>query len=323
MRILVTGGAGYIGSVVTEELLQAGHQVVVYDNLLEGHREAVAAEATLIQADLLDDETLRSTLNNHRVEAVIHMAAHSSVAESCEQPEKYHRNNVVAGVALLEAMRDASVKKIVFSSSAAVYGEPELQPIDERAPTRPANPYGATKLEFEKALGSYVASGGLRHASLRYFNAAGATENCGEHHNPETHLIPLVLQVAAGQREQIEVYGDDYATPDGTCVRDYIHVTDLARAHILALDHLDKGSATYNLGGGNGYSVLEVIHAAQEVTGREIPTRVGPRRAGDPPTLVASSAKIKQELDWQPRYENLEVIIESAWRWMLAHPNGY
>ena len=323
MRILVTGGAGYIGSVVTEELLHAGHQVVVYDNLLEGHLEAVATQATLIQADLLDDETLRSTLKNHRIEAVIHMAAHSSVAESCEQPEKYHRNNVVAGVALLEAMRDTSVEKVVFSSSAAVYGEPDLQPIDERAPTRPTNPYGATKLEFEKALGSYETSSGFRHASLRYFNAAGATENCGEHHNPETHLIPLVLQVAAGQRELIEIYGDNYTTHDGTCVRDYIHVTDLARAHILALDHLDKGSATYNLGGGCGYSVRDVIDAAREVTGREIRIRVGARRAGDPPTLVASSAKIKEELGWQPRYENLKVIIESAWRWLLAHPNGY
>jgi UDP-glucose 4-epimerase len=323
MRILVTGGAGYIGSVVTEELLHAGHQVVVYDNLLEGHREAVAPDATLIQADLLDDRTLRSTLKAHRIEAVVHMAAHSSVAESCEQPEKYRRNNVIAGVALLEAMRDTSVEKIVFSSSAAVYGEPELQPIDECAPTRPTNPYGASKLEFEKELGNAEASGGLRHASLRYFNAAGATEKCGEHHNPETHLIPLVLQVAAGQRDRIEVYGDDYATPDGTCVRDYIHVTDLARAHILALAELDRGSATYNLGGGSGYSVGEVIDAAREVTGKDIPIRVGPRRAGDPPTLVASSAKIKAELGWRPRYENLAVIIESAWRWLLAHPNGY
>ena len=297
--------------------------MVVYYNLLRGHREAVAAEAVLVHGDLFDDQILRSALKTHQIEAVIHMAAHSSVAESCEQPEKYHRNNVVAGVALLDAMRDTRVKKIVFSSSAAVYGEPELQPIDECAPTRPTNPYGVTKLEFEKELGNYEASGGLRHASLRYFNAAGATEKCGEHHNPETHLIPLVLQVAAGQRKQIEVYGEDYATPDGTCVRDYIHVTDLAVAHILALAQLDKGSVTYNLGCGGGYSVREVIEAAQDVTGREIPIRVGPRRAGDPPTLVASSAKIKEELGWQPRYENLEVIIESAWRWMLTHPNGY
>ena len=323
MRILVTGGAGYIGSVVTEELLRAGHAVVVFDNLSQGHRKAVAAGAELVEADLLDAATLRASLKTHRIEAVIHMAAHSSVAESCEYPEKYHHNNVVGGVALLDAMRDSGVKQIVFSSTAAVYGEPEMQPIDEQAETRPTNPYGATKLEFEQALSRYKASHGLQYVSLRYFNAAGATEKFGESHNPETHLIPLVLEVAAGQRDFVEVYGEDYPTPDGSCVRDYIHVIDLARAHILALDAVGKGSATYNLGCGGGYSVREVIDVAGRVTGKQIPIRVGPRRPGDPATLVASSAKIKSELSWQPQFESLEEIIESAWRWLLAHPNGY
>ena len=323
MRILVTGGAGYIGSVVTEELIRAGHHAVVFDNLSKGHRKAIAAGAELVEADLLDPATLRATLKTQKIEAVIHMAAHSSVAESCEYPEKYHLNNVVAGIALLDAMHDAGVEQIVFSSTAAVYGEPEMQPIDEHAETRPTNPYGASKLEFEQALRRYKDSHGLRFASLRYFNAAGATEKFGESHNPETHLIPLVLQVAAGQRDFVEVYGEDYPTPDGSCVRDYIHVIDLARAHILALDALGKGNAIYNLGCGGGFSVREVIDVARQVTGREIPIHVGPRRAGDPPTLVASSAKIKSELGWQPQFESLEEIIESAWRWLLAHPNGY
>lgn len=323
MRILVTGGAGYIGSVVTEELLRAGHHAVVFDNLSQGHRKAVAAGAELVEADLLDGAALRASLKTHKIEAVIHMAAHSSVAESCAHPEKYHRNNVAGGITLLDAMRDTGVKQIVFSSTAAVYGEPEVQPIDEQAETRPTNPYGSSKLEFEKALRRYEDSQDINYASLRYFNAAGATEKFGESHNPETHLIPVVLRVAAGQRDAIEVYGEDYSTPDGSCVRDYIHVIDLARAHILALDALGKGSATYNLGCGGGYSVREVIDVARQVTGKEIPIRVGPRRPGDPPTLVASSAKIKSELGWQPQFESLEEIIESAWRWLRAHPKGY
>lgn len=324
MRILVTGGAGYIGSVVTEELLQAGHTVVVFDNLSKGHPEAVVSGVELVQADLLDNATLRATLKANRIEAVVHMAALSSVAESCEKPEEYHRNNVVGGLALLDAMRDTQVEQIVFSSTAAVYGEPEVQPIDETVSAKPTNPYGATKLEFERALARYEESYGIRYVSLRYFNAAGATQNCGESHNPETHLIPIALQVAAGKRAFVEVYGDDYPTPDGTCVRDYIHVIDLARAHVLALNAAKKGSAIYNLGcGGSGYSVQEVISTAREVTGKEISVRLGSRRPGDPPILVASSAKIKRELGWQPEYQNLGVIIESAWRWLLAHPTGY
>lgn len=324
MRILVTGGAGYIGSVVTEELLQSGHTVVVLDNLSKGHREAVVSGVELIQADLSDGATLRATLKGRQIEAVVHMAAFSSVAESCEKPEEYHRNNVVAGLALLEAMRDAQVGQIVFSSTAAVYGEPTEQPIDETVPPKPTNPYGASKLEFERELRRYEESFDIRYVSLRYFNAAGASSNCGEAHNPETHLIPIALQVAAGQRAFVEVYGEDYSTPDGTCVRDYIHVIDLARAHVLALDAAKAGSAIYNLGcGGSGYSVQEVITTAREVTGREIPIRLASRRQGDPPTLVASSARIKSELGWQPQYQDLAVIIESAWRWLLAHPNGY
>lgn len=323
MRILVTGGAGYIGSVVTEQLLQAGHSVVVLDNLSQGHRAAVPPEVDLIQADLLDDEILLDLLTTRRIEAVVHMAAYSSVAESVAKPDKYHRNNVIGGLALLEAMRAAEVKQIVFSSSAAVFGEPAKQPIEENAPTQPTNPYGATKLEFEHALKKQEELHGTRYVSLRYFNAAGATAKCGEDHDPETHLIPLTLQVAVGRREFIDVFGDDYPTPDGTCVRDYIHVVDLARAHVLALG-AKKESAIYNLGcGADGYSVREVINTVREVTGKDIPLRLAPRRAGDPPKLVATSEKIKRELGWEPQYQDLRVIVESAWRWMRAHPDGY
>jgi UDP-glucose 4-epimerase len=324
MRVLVTGGAGYIGSVVTEELVSDGHGVVVYDNLSKGHREAVVSNAEFVNAELLDGETLRRTLNHHRIDAVIQMAADALVGESVENPAKYYRNNLVAGLSLLDAMRDCDVRRIVFSSTAAIYGEPEQQPIAEADPTSPTNPYGASKLAFEQAMRWYDKAYGLHYASLRYFNAAGATESCGELHDPETHLIPIALQAAAGQREQVEIYGDDYPTRDGTCLRDYIHVVDLARAHILALKVLDEGSRTYNLGcGGEGYTVREVIETARKVTDKEIRVRVGPRRPGDPASLVASSEKIKRELGWQPVMQDLEVIITSAWRWMLAHPHGY
>jgi UDP-glucose 4-epimerase len=323
MRVLVTGGAGYIGSVVTEQLLNDGHEVVVYDNLSKGHSGAIVSGASFVQADLLEADRLRQTLNN-RIEAVIHMAAYSLVGESCEHPGKYYHNNVVAGLVLLDAMRDCGVKKLVFSSTAATYGEPEAQPILETALTNPTNPYGETKLACERAMHWYEQAHGLRYASLRYFNAAGASEKCGEDHDPESHIIPITLQAAAGKRTHVEIYGDDYPTPDGTCIRDYIHVIDLARAHILALDILDERSAIYNLGcGGDGYSVREVIETARRVTGREIPVRIGPRRAGDPAALIASSDKIKSELGWQPQYQDLGMIIESAWRWMLAHPEGY
>ena len=324
MRVLVTGGAGYIGSVVTEELIGDGHEVVVYDDLSKGHRAAVVADAEFVHARLSDVALLSKTLTDRKIEAVIHMAASSLVGESVEHPSKYYVNNVVTGLALLEAMVLGDVKQLVFSSTAAVYGEPEAQPIEESAPTNPTNPYGETKLAFEHALKWFDRAYGLRYASLRYFNAAGATENCGEDHDPETHIIPITLQAAAGQRSHVEIFGEDYPTPDGTCIRDYIHVIDLARAHIQALEALSEGSRIYNLGcGGAGYSVREVIDTAQRVTGREIPTRFGPRRAGDPAILVASSDKIKSELGWRPKYQDLGLIIDSAWRWMQTHPNGY
>jgi UDP-glucose 4-epimerase len=324
VRVLVTGGAGYIGSVVTEELVNDGHEVVVYDNLVKGHRQAVVAGATFVKGDLLDAGTLRQTLKDHRTEAVIHMAAYSLVGESCEQPSKYYHNNFSASLVLLDTMRECDVSRIVFSSTAATYGEPVSQPIYETAPNNPTNPYGETKLAFERAMHWYERAHGLKYVSLRYFNAAGASENCGEDHDPESHIIPIALQAAAGKRPHVEIYGDDYPTPDGTCLRDYIHVIDLARAHILALGAMSDGSRIYNLGcGGNGYSVREVIETARQVTGKDIPVRIGPRRAGDPAILIASSEKIKRELGWQPQYQDLRVIIESAWRWMLAHPNGY
>lgn len=326
MRVLVTGGAGYIGSVVTEELVKDGHEPVVYDSLDKGHAAAIVDGAQFVQADLSDAATLRQTLAAHRIEAVVHMAADSLVGESCENPGKYYQNNVVNGLVLLDAMRDSGVHRLVFSSSAATYGEPDKQPIEETAPNNPTNPYGESKLAFEHAMRWYAQAHDLRFASLRYFNAAGASERCGEDHAQETHLIPIALQVAAGKREFVEVYGDDYPTPDGTCVRDYIHVIDLARAHLLALQALsphDEGRI-YNLGcGGSGYSVNQVLEMARAVSGKEIQARRGPRRAGDPPVLIASSEKIKRELGWEPEYQDLRVIIESAWRWMQSHPNGY
>ena len=317
MNILVTGGAGYIGSVVVEETLRAGHKTIVYDNLVKGHREMIAPDALFVEGDLLDRPLLEKTFVENDIEAVIHMAAYSLVGESVIDPAKYYMNNVVAGISLLDAMRDGGVSKIVFSSTAAVYGEPEKQPIEEADRTAPTNPYGDTKLAFEHALKGYERAYGIRYASLRYFNAAGASERCGEMHDPETHLIPIVLQAADGQREQVEVYGDDYPTRDGTCVRDYIHVIDLARAHVKALGILGERSAIFNLGcGGDGYTVNEVVEAARKITGREIRTRVSERRAGDPAVLIASSDRINSELGWQPEFQDLELIIESAWKWM-------
>jgi len=324
MRVLVTGGAGYIGSVVTEQLVSDGHSVVVYDNLVKGHAQALVDGAEFVEGDLIEGDKLNQTLSDNRIEAVIHMAAFSLVGESCENPAKYYNNNTVAGLVLLDAMLACDVKKIVFSSTAAVYGEPEEQPIAETAPTNPTNPYGETKLAFERAMHWYEQSHLLRFASLRYFNAAGATEECGEDHDPESHLIPITLQAATGKRPHVEIYGDDYPTPDGTCIRDYIHVVDLARAHILALDVLEDRSAIYNLGcGGDGYSVRDVIETARRVTGKDIPVRVGPRRPGDPAVLIASSDRIKRELGWAPQFQDLELIVQSAWNWMQTHPDGY
>jgi len=324
MNILVTGGAGYIGSVVVEELLHDGHEVTVYDNLSKGHREAITPGAEFVYADLRDQERLKSAIRQRHVDAVVHMAADSLVGESVEHPSKYYQNNLFAGLALLDAMRDQKVSRLVFSSTAAVYGEPAKQPIEEGDPTRPTNPYGESKLAFERALHWYAGAYGMRYVSLRYFNAAGASRRCGELHNPETHLIPIVLQVASGLRPRVQIFGDDYPTRDGTCVRDYVHVVDLARAHVLALDKLDQGSATYNLGcGGQGYTVKEVIACAQDITGAEISIQVGARRDGDPAILIASSEVIRRELNWAPQYQDLRTIVGSAWSWLQEHPNGY
>ncbi|MBO0726060.1 MAG: UDP-glucose 4-epimerase GalE [Blastocatellia bacterium] len=323
MRVLVSGGAGYIGSVVVEQLIKHGHEAVVYDNLSKGHAAAVSPEATFIKAGLLDRETLVQALDRNRIEAVIHLAASSLVGEAVENPHPYFINNISAGLSLLDAMLTVGVKKLVFSSTAAVYGAPETMPITEEAPQNPTNPYGESKLAFERTLRWYDQAYRLRYVSLRYFNAAGASERFGEDHDPETHLIPNTLRVAAAGAGHVNIFGEDYNTPDGTCVRDYIHVIDLADAHALALNALEKGSEIYNLGYGSGYSVAEVVEMARQVTRRWISTEAAPRRAGDPPVLIASPDKIMRDLGWNPRHSELDSIIESAWRWRLAHPNGY
>jgi UDP-glucose 4-epimerase len=324
MRVLVTGGAGYIGSVVSEELIRQNHAVVVLDSLYKGHKAAVADGAVFVHGDLADGEAVRRTLTAHEIEAVIHMAADSLVGESMVNPMKFYRNNVATGLSLLEAMLDCKVKKLVFSSTAAVYGNPAKQPIEETDETSPTNAYGESKLAVERALQWFDRAHGLRYVSLRYFNAAGATSEHGEWHQPESHLIPILLQVAAGKQKFAEIYGDDYPTRDGTCVRDYIHVVDLARAHILALTAPGEQSKIYNLGcGGEGYTVREVVETCREVTGADIPVRVGPRRAGDPAVLIASSERIRRELQWVPEMQDLRKIISSAWAWLRKHPEGY
>lgn len=323
MNVLVTGGAGYIGSVMVERLIARGHRAIVYDNLSQGHRQAVDPEAVLIEGDLHDQPKLIRAFAEHQVEAIIHMAANALVGESVTNPHKYYHNNLVGGVSLLGAMVEAGVKKIVFSSTCATYGAVERMPITEDTPQKPTNPYGESKLAFERALRWYDEAYQLRYASLRYFNAAGATERCGEDHDPETHLIPLVLRVAMGNAESVKVFGEDYPTPDGTCIRDYIHITDLTEAHVLALGALSKASCIYNLGYGSGYSVAEVVEMARQVTGCRIPTERAPRRPGDPPILIASADRAMLDLGWQPRHSELDHIIESAWRWRRAHPNGY
>jgi len=323
VNVLVIGGAGYIGSVVTQQLVQAGHRAVAYDNLSYGHRDAVVPEADWVVADLADLDTLAATIRRYRIEAVIHLAGSSQVGDSMLHPAKYFRDNLVTGLGLLDILRACNVRRLVFSSTAAVYGEPDSVPLAEAAPQRPANPYGESKLALERALPWYESAYGLRHVSLRYFNAAGASGPLGEDHRPETHLIPLVLGCAAGQRPEIEIYGDRYPTPDGTCIRDYVHVVDLARAHLLALDAIENGSRIYNVGCGTGYSVREVIETARSITGRPIPTRVRAARPGDPAVLVASSERIRQQLGWEPLFKQLEAIIESAWIWHREHPSGY
>ena len=323
MNVLVTGGAGYVGSAVVADLLASGASAVVVDDLSEGHRGAVPDGAAFVEGKIEDRSLIEHTIREHSIHAVIHMAASCLVGESVADPAAYYKNNVSAGLDLLEAMRGCSVERIVFSSSAAVYGTPERSPIREEDPARPINPYGETKRLFEGVLDWYGRAYGIRHASLRYFNAAGATSDAGEDHEPETHLIPLVLRAALGRIGCVEIYGDDYPTPDGTCIRDYIHVADLARAHVLALGTLDSGNTVYNLGGGRGSSIREVIDAAREVTSRPIPEKTIGRRPGDPAVLVASSDRARSDLGWRAEQSELGSIIESAWRWQKEHPSGY
>ena len=323
MRVLVTGGAGYIGSITSEVLLKRGHDVVVFDNLSQGHRAAVPADAEWVQGDLASLQEIREAIDQHRPDAVMHFAARSLVGESIDEPFAYLRDNVMNGLNLLDACVAGGVERFILSSTANLFGAPTSAVIDEQAPIAPGSPYGESKWALERALDWLSQTKGLRSASLRYFNAAGASEARGEHHTPETHLIPLVLQVAAGKRDHITIFGDDYDTPDGTCIRDYIHVLDLADAHVLALQALEQRNRVYNLGNGAGFSVRQVIETARAVTGEAIPEQMGHRRAGDPARLVASSDRIRQELEWAPRYPALEQIIDSAWRWHQRYPDGY
>lgn len=325
VKILVTGGAGYVGSHAVRYLGQAGHQVWVYDNLSVGHRSAVPA-GRLIEGDLHDRAKLAVAMRERAIDAVMHFAAYALVGESVSDPAKYYHNNVGGSLSLLDAMRESGVAKIVFSSTTATYGSPEKVPISEDEPQRPISPYGFTKLAIERALDDYARAYGLGYAALRYFNAAGASPrgDLGEDHAPESHLIPIVLEVALGQRERITVFGDDYPTPDGTCVRDYIHVDDLASAHALALERLSPGvGLKLNLGTGQGHSVREVIEACRRVSGRDVPLEIGPRRPGDPPELVADSRRAQTTLGWAPKYVELDAIVSTAWRWHSSHPNGF
>ncbi|HEY2800743.1 MAG TPA: UDP-glucose 4-epimerase GalE [Chthoniobacterales bacterium] len=321
MTIFVVGGAGYIGSICVELLLNEGHDVIVFDNLSEGHRAAVDERAAFVGGDLSRREEITGALSETKPEGVMHFAANALVGESMKNPSKYFHNNVAAGLNLLDAMLETGVPRLVFSSTCATFGPPERIPIDETLPQRPINPYGESKLIFEKILRWYDEIHGLKFVALRYFNAAGATAKFGEDHRQETHLIPNVLKVALGKKPHVEIYGTDYDTTDGTCIRDYIHILDLARAHILSLGA--RESACYNLGTGGGSSVREVVEACREVTREKIPVVEKPRRPGDPPRLIAASEKIKLELGWKPQFQDLRAIIESAWKWHQEFPNGY
>ena len=323
MKLLVTGGAGYVGSVVAAQLVEAGHETVVLDDLSKGHEDAVPEGARLARGSLLDETFVRETLAGG-FDGVLHFAALSLVAESVEEPERYYRNNMGGTLNLLGAMGEAGVGRLVFSSTAAVYGEPKEVPIPETAQATPTNPYGNSKLAVDRLIGDVARARGFAATSLRYFNVAGASGHFGEDHEPETHLIPIVLQAAAGTRESVKVFGTDYPTRDGTAVRDYIHVEDLGRAHLLALEASEPGEhRVYNLGNGSGFSVLQVIEAARSVTGTEIRAEEAPRRAGDPPELVASSDAIRADLGWRPEKPGLEAMISDAWAWMREHPGGY
>ena len=321
MKIFITGGAGYIGSICAELMINEGHEITIFDNLSEGHRAAVDPRAQFIEGDLQDRQSVESALGRTRADAVMHFAANALVGESMQNPSKYFRNNIANGLNLLDSMIATGVRQFVFSSTCAIFGPPERVPIEETTPMRPINPYGESKLAFEKILRWYDQIHGLRFVSLRYFNAAGASEQFGEDHRCETHLIPNVLKAALGQKPAVEIYGTDYETPDGTCIRDYIHIVDLARAHILALGA--RTSELYNLGTGGGSSVRQVIECCRDITGRKINLLEKPRRPGDPPRLIASSERIKRELGWRPQFQSLETIIASAWQWHQRFPNGY
>jgi UDP-glucose 4-epimerase len=323
MKILVSGGAGYIGSVATEKLIAQNYDVVVFDNLYQGHSKAVHPEASFVLGDLADKTSIQGAIKRHKPDAVMHFASYSLVGESMQKPFKYLQENANNGLNLLEAMLDNGVNKFILSSTANLFDKPERMPISEDERIIPGSPYGESKATLERALYWLAKTHNLKYSCLRYFNAAGATETRGEDHDPELHLIPLVLQVALGKRESISIFGDDYPTTDGTCVRDYIHVADIASAHILALEDIESENETYNLGNGQGFSVLEVIEEARKITGHEIPVKMCARRAGDPSILVGSSDRIRRKLGWDPKYPSLSSIIASAWKWHQANPNGY
>lgn len=323
MKVLVTGGAGYIGSIAVEQLIEAGDEVVVLDNLFQGHRDAVHPDAVFVHGDLADKKTVDDVLAEHRPDGIMHFASYTLVGESMERPFMYLRDNIVNGLNLMQSAVEHGVGRFILSSTANLFDDPERMPIDENERIVPGSPYGESKHILERNLHWLDEIFGLRYACLRYFNACGASEVRGEDHDPETHLIPLVLEVALGQREKITIFGDDYGTPDGTCVRDYIHVIDLAQAHILALRALDRGSRKYNLGNGRGFSVKEVIETARDVTGHPIPAVIGSRRPGDPDILIAGSESVNQELGWKPQFTQLRQIVASAWQWHQANPNGY
>jgi UDP-glucose 4-epimerase len=324
MKILVTGAAGYIGSVCTETLLGRGHNVIALDDLSEGHREAVDPRASFCRVNLHDFDALNEVFQANKIDAVMHFAALCLVEESVREPAKYYRANVAAGINLLDAMLRHGVKKLIFSSTAATYGEPETTPIPETHSTMPVNPYGASKLLFERVLAEFRTSAGLEFITMRYFNAAGASEKFGEDHSPETHIIPILLQVAAGERESFQIYGTDYSTPDGTCVRDYVHVIDIAQAHSLAVERISEfAGRIYNIGNGDGFSVNDVIQTTTKITGSRINSVKSQRRPGDPAALVASSERIRKELGWTPKFSSLDAIIRTAWEWKQHHPRGY
>jgi UDP-glucose 4-epimerase len=323
LKVLVTGGAGYIGSIVVEQIVNAGESVIVFDNLYQGHQDAVHPDATFVEGDLADRNVVEAVLDRYKPDAIMHFASHTLVGESMEAPFRYLGENVTNGLNLLQSAVRSGVRRFVLSSTANLFDRPERMPIDEDERIVPGSPYGESKNILERMLFWLDQVHGFRYAALRYFNAAGASVERGEEHHPELHLIPIVLEVAQGKREHVVVFGDDYPTRDGTCVRDYIHVIDLAQAHILALRALDEGSRVYNLGNGRGFTVHEVIETARKITGHPIPVQIGPRRPGDPAVLIASSDRIRRELGWEPRYPELRDIIESAWKWHQAHPEGY